>query len=350
MWRTPAGVTEDDKLTRTETRTVLLRSIRMASKFKWWGIATAVLVTVSVVFTLAGPLLVRHGIDAGIRAKDAGALNAAVIGYFIVTVCAYVVGRIQYLTINRAGEGFLRTLRITVFDRLQRQSMAFYDREKAGVLVARMTADIDSLAELVQWGLLQFMAAGLLLILAMFLLVSLSWQLTLIALLVLPILVLSSIKFQRDSNRAYLEVRERVGANLSNLQESIAAVRVIQAYAREEEQIRRFEESNRDLYRSHMHSVRVSTWYFGVVEFSGIAATAHGGSRWMARASLFGHGGNCGGIRVASGYFVRPRATTVAVVQHSSVSGGSVTQAVWHHRRGARRRRGAWCRDASGRR
>ena len=90
MWRTPAGVTEDDKLTRTETRTVLLRSIRMASKFKWWGIATAVLVTVSVVFTLAGPLLVRHGIDAGIRAKDAGALNAAVIGYFIVTVCAYV--------------------------------------------------------------------------------------------------------------------------------------------------------------------------------------------------------------------------------------------------------------------
>ena len=274
MWRTPAGVTEDDKLTRTETRTVLLRSIRMASKFKWWGIATAVLVTVSVVFTLAGPLLVRHGIDAGIRAKDAGALNAAVIGYFIVTVCAYVVGRIQYLTINRAGEGFLRTLRITVFDRLQRQSMAFYDREKAGVLVARMTADIDSLAELVQWGLLQFMAAGLLLILAMFLLVSLSWQLTLIALLVLPILVLSSIKFQRDSNRAYLEVRERVGANLSNLQESIAAVRVIQAYAREEEQIRRFEESNRDLYRSHMHSVRVSTWYFGVVEFSGIAATA----------------------------------------------------------------------------
>lgn len=90
-----------------------------------------------------------------------------------------------------------------------------------------MTADIDSLAELVQWGLLQFMAAGLLLVLAIFLLASLSWQLTLIALLVLPVLVISSIKFQRDSNRAYLEVRERVGANLSNLQESIAAVRVI---------------------------------------------------------------------------------------------------------------------------
>ena len=125
MWRTPAGVTEDDKLSRTETRTVLLRSVRMASEFKWWGIATCLLVTVSVLFTLSGPLLVRHGIDAGIRKGDSGALNAAVVGYLVVTVLAYVVGRVQYLTINRAGEGFLRTLRLAVFDRLQRQSMAF---------------------------------------------------------------------------------------------------------------------------------------------------------------------------------------------------------------------------------
>ena len=71
-----------------------------------------------------------------------------------------------------------------------------------------------------------------------------------------------------------LEVREKVGANLSALQEGITGVRVIQAYAREDEQIRRFEESNRALFRSHLHSVRVSTWYFGLIEFSGIASTA----------------------------------------------------------------------------
>ena len=82
-----------------------------------------------------------------------------------------------------------------------------------------MTADIESMAELVQWGLLGFMAASLLLVLALVLLFALSWQLTLVALLVLPILVIASVKFQRDSNKAYLEIREKVGSNLSALQE-----------------------------------------------------------------------------------------------------------------------------------
>jgi ATP-binding cassette subfamily B protein len=269
-----SGIDEDDKLNRTQTRVVLARSIRMAGEFRRHAAWALVLVTITVLCTLAGPVLVRHGIDAGIKAKDTRALNITVVGYLVVVAIAYVIGRMQYLVLNKAGEGFLRLLRVKVFAQLQRQSMAFFDREKAGVLVARMTADIESMAELVQWGLMQFLSAFLLLFLAFFLLLSLSWQLTLITLIVFPFLIAASVKFQRDSNRAYLEVREKVGANLSALQEGITGVRVIQAYAREDEQIRRFEESNRALFRSHMYSVKVSTWYFGLIEFAGIASSA----------------------------------------------------------------------------
>jgi ATP-binding cassette subfamily B protein len=251
-----------------------MRSIRMAGEFRRQAMWAMILVTISTICTLAGPVLVRHGIDAGIKAKDERALNFTVVAYLVVTAIAYVVGRAQYVSLNSAGEGFLRILRVKVFAQLQRQSMAFFDREKAGVLVARMTADIESMAELVQWGLMQFLSAGLLLFLAFFLLLSLSWQLTLITLIVFPFLIAASVKFQRDSSKAYLEVREKVGANLSALQEGITGVRVIQAYAREDEQIRRFEESNRALFRSHMHSVKVSTWYFGLIEFAGIASSA----------------------------------------------------------------------------
>jgi ATP-binding cassette subfamily B protein len=137
-----------------------------------------------------------------------------------------------------------------------------------------MTADIETMSDLVQIGLLQFLQAALLLIFSIIVLLRLSWQLTIVALIVLPILLIASVKFQRDSNKAYLEVREKVGANLSAMQEGIAGVRVIQAYAREKEQIRRFEESNQALFKSHMHSVKVSTWYFALVEYSGIAASA----------------------------------------------------------------------------
>jgi len=271
----PMDAVEDkDKLNRTQTRVVLMRSIRMAGEFRRQAMWAMILVTISTLCTLAGPVLVRHGIDAGIKAKDERALNFTVVAYLAVTAIAYVVGRAQYVSLNSAGEGFLRILRVKVFAQLQRQSMAFFDREKAGVLVGRMTADIESMAELVQWGLMQFLSAFLLLFLAFFLLLSLSWQLTLITLIVFPFLIAASVKFQRDSSKAYLEVREKVGANLSALQEGITGVRVIQAYAREDEQIRRFEESNRALFRSHMHSVKVSTWYFGLIEFAGIASSA----------------------------------------------------------------------------
>jgi ATP-binding cassette subfamily B protein len=268
------GVSEEDKLDRAQTRVVIGRSLRMAGEFRRTAAAAMGLVVITTLCALAGPLLVRRGIDQGIRPGDGGALNIAVAAYVAVVITAYVVGRMQYVALNKAGEGFLRMLRVRVFDHLQRQSMAFYDREKAGVLVARMTADIESMAELVQWGLMQFLSAFLLLFLAFFVLLALSWQLTIITLLVFPFLIAASVKFQRDSSRAYLEVRERVGANLSALQEGITGVRVIQAYAREDEQIRRFEESNRALFRSHVHSVKVSTWYFGLIEFAGIAATA----------------------------------------------------------------------------
>lgn len=268
------GIEDDQKLDRTQTRVVLLRSIRMAGEFRRQAIWAMVLVVITVLCTLAGPVLVRYGIDGGIRKENATVLNVTVGLYLVVVAIAYIVGRMQYVALNSAGEGFLRLLRVRVFAQLQRQSMAFFDREKAGVLVARMTADIESMAELVQWGLMQFLSSFLLLFFAFFLLLSLSWQLTLVSLIVFPFLIAASVKFQRDSNKAYLEVREKVGANLSALQEGITGVRVIQAYAREDEQIRRFEESNRALFRSHMHSVKVSTWYFGVIEFAGIASSA----------------------------------------------------------------------------
>ena len=268
------GIEEDQKLDRTQTRVVLLRSFRMAGEFRRQALWAMFFVTITVLCTLAGPVLVRHGIDAGISAKDARALNITVVVYIAVVIVAYIIGRLQYVALNSAGEGFLRLLRIRVFSQMQKQSMAFFDREKAGVLVARMTADIESMAELVQWGLMQFLSSALLLFFAFFLLMSLSWQLTLISLFVFPFLIAATVKFQRDANKAYLEVRDKVGANLSALQEGITGVRVIQAYAREEEQIRRFEESNRALFRSHVHSVKVSTWYFGLIEFAGIASSA----------------------------------------------------------------------------
>ena len=176
----------------------------------------------------------RYGIDHGITADDAGALNLAVVGYVVVAAISYVAYRFQVLLISRIGESFLRDLRLRVFDHLQRLSMPFYDREKAGVIVSRMTSDVDSLQELVQMGLLMFVSNGLLLVVSVVVLAVVSWQLLLLCLICVPFVVLASIKFQRDSNTAYLDVRDGIGNTLSQLQEGIAGVRVIQAFGRED--------------------------------------------------------------------------------------------------------------------
>jgi ATP-binding cassette, subfamily B, bacterial len=272
MWSLSA-VSEEDRLDRVQTLRVLRRAYSMARSQRRLILSSLVFVFIGTLVTLAGPTLVRFAIDNGIKVKDGSALNQVVVLYVIVTIIGYFAGRLQYITINRAGEGFLRELRITVFDKLQKQSMSYFDREKAGVLVSRMTADIESMAELIQFGLLQFVSAFLLLCLATILLFVMSWQLSLVTMLVLPILIIASIRFQRTSNHAYLDVREKVGNNLSTLQEGITGVRVIQAYGQEENRSERFRQSNRALFDSHMYSVRISTWYFGLVEFAGIAAT-----------------------------------------------------------------------------
>jgi ATP-binding cassette subfamily B protein len=269
-----SAVDPDEKLDRTEAGRLIRRASRMLRPFRRDVRLSCVLVVLYTATVLAGPFLVRFGIDQGITPGNITALNIAVAAYVVVAILAYIVYRAQVVTISRAGEGFLRDLRNRVFDHLQRLSMPFYDREKAGVLVSRMTSDVDSLAELVQTGLQQIVMNALLLVFSMIVLAIVSWQLLLLCLLALPFVVVASIKFQRDSNKAYLDVRDRIGSTLSQLQEGIAGVRVIQAYGREDVEVGRFANENRALYDAHMRSVWVQAWYLPVIELAGLGTTA----------------------------------------------------------------------------
>ena len=271
---TMAGVDPDAKLDRRQAGRVLRRAARMLRPYRrqvWGGSGRVVVSTAAV---LAGPLLLRYGIDHGIKPGDGGALNAAVAAYVVVAVVAYLATRTQVLLVSRAGEGFLRDLRLRVFAHLLRLSMPFYDREKAGVVVSRMTSDVDSLQELVQMGVIQLVSSCLLIAGSVVVLALVSPQLLLVCLIPVPVVVLASVKFQRDSNDAYLTVRDRIGLTLSALQEGISGVRVIQAYGREDVEVERFAQRNRGLYEAHMRSVKLQAWYLPVIEGASLACTA----------------------------------------------------------------------------
>jgi len=273
MWMA-GGVDEDDKLDADAARRVLRRTWGYLRPARGPIAQAGVLAVVYTAATLAGPYLVRIGIDDGLKPRDGDVLNRVVLAYIAIAVVSYFVYRRQVYVVARIGEDFLKGMRIRVFDHLQRLSMPFYDREKAGVVVSRMTSDIDSLSELVQMGLLMFVQNGLLLVVSVVVLGLVSWQMLLLCLIAVPGVVVASVKFQRDSNEAYLDVRDGIGATLSQLQEGISGVRVVQAFAREDVQSSRFEERNRHLYDAHMRSVRISAWYLPVIELAGLGTTA----------------------------------------------------------------------------
>src|SRR5262245_7312477 len=152
--------------------------------------------------------------------------------------------------------------------------MDFFEREKTGTLVARMTSDMDALQELVQMGLVMFIQNGLLFVGAVLVIFLMSWQLALCTLVVVPPVVIASRWFRRASNKAYLLVRDRIGQNLSTLQEGLAGIRVVQAFGRERAFTRRFQETNEAQYDANIETVRISAKYFPIVEFAGVAGVA----------------------------------------------------------------------------
>lgn len=275
MWAGHA-VGEDERLDRREARRVLRRALRLLSPYRREAIVAALTMVGFTAATVAGPAMIRYGVDHGLRPHhhSPAALNRAAIGYALVAITALVLSRAQLLVVTRVGEKFLRDLRVRVFDHILQMSMAFFDTEQTGRLVARMTSDIDSLQELIQLGLVAFVTNFLLFALTLTLMVVLSPLLTAVCLVALPIVLLASLKFQRTSNRAYLLVRDRIGQTLSTFQEGISGVRVIQAFAREDVEVRRFSRANRAQLDANVHAVKVSALYFPVVELAGIATTA----------------------------------------------------------------------------
>jgi ATP-binding cassette subfamily B protein len=258
----------EEKLTPAERRRVYRRTWRILRPQRPAVLRAAACVVVQAAATLAGPAIVRYGIDHGVTPRDLDALNQAVVLFLCAILVQYLFGRFSILAVARVGEGFLRQLRERVFGHLMRLSLDFYDRNRTGVLVSRMTADIESLQELVAQGLSMFIVNMLVLSGAIVVMLVMSWQLALAVVLVVPILLKASSWFRRESNAAYLELREHVGGTLSSFQEGMAGVRVVQAFNQEATFRRRFRETNERQYETNLRAERITAKYATIIELT----------------------------------------------------------------------------------
>ena len=273
-WVRAAALDDEDKLDRKEATRLLRRTLRMCRPFLGEVILGLALMVVHVACLVAGPRLFEYAIDTGIRHHDGHALDVAAALMLGTAVVALVASRAYLLIVTRAGEKFLRMLRVKVFDHLLDMSLGYFDTAQTGQIVSRMTSDVDSLSDLVQLGMVQFALNGMLFVATVIALLILSPILAVVCLVAVPPVAIASSWFRKRSNAAYLLVRDRIGQMLSTLQEGLTGVRVVQAFSREEAQIRRFGASNDAQLDANMAATKLSSIYFPFIEGSGVLTTA----------------------------------------------------------------------------
>ena len=224
------------------------------------------LVVLDTVAALAGPALVRLGLDEGVAAGSERALWAASAAFLGVALGNWVNVYAQQRYTRRTAEELLFGLRVRIFAHLQSLGLDYYDREMPGRIMTRMTTDVESLSTLLQNGLLQAVvsilsfggvAAALLLM---------NVRLSLATMTVLVPLFIATVWFRRTSAAAYDTARERIATVNANLQESLSGVRVAQAYGREGRNIGDFRRVSGDYVAARLNAQRLVATYFPFVE------------------------------------------------------------------------------------
>ncbi len=264
---------------RTHRRLGLL--VRLALPYRGrTALALATLLVYTVV-ALAPPYLAKLAIDQGISQNDLGRLTDLVLLFLAAAVAALVLSSANTYLTGWVGERMLADLRNRLFRHLERLSMGFYERNRTGVIISRITNDVEALDQLVTDGVTSLVQNTLLLGGTAVVLFLLDWRLALATLTVLPLMGLATAWFRSRSNRAYRTVRERLAIVTGTLAEDIAGMRVVQSFTREQVQERAFRSVN-DRYReANYRTVVLNGIYFPIVDLLSTAATA----------IVFGYGG-----------------------------------------------------------
>jgi ABC-type multidrug transport system fused ATPase/permease subunit len=224
---------------------------RLAAPYKLRTLLALASLLAATVTALAPPYLAKLAIDEGIRKADFARLSVIVALFLVAGAATLATSSAQTYFTGWTGERILADLRTTLFRHLQRLSLGFYERNRAGVIISRLTNDVEALDQLVTDGVTTLVQNTLVLFGSAAILFFLDWRLALATLGVLPLMAGATALFRVRSARAYRAVRERLGLVTATLAEDIAGMRVVQAFTREQKNLGRFRKVN-----EHYRAVR----------------------------------------------------------------------------------------------
>ena len=241
---------------------------------------------------LAPPFLAGRAIDSGILAGDLSALNLIVAAFVLTAILYALATYAETYLVGWVGTRALQDLRERLFSHIQGMSIGFFTRNSPGVLISRMTNDVEALNQLVTDGVVTIFSSTLTLVGVVVILLLLDVKLALITFLTFPLLLVASLIFRIVSAGAYRATRERIAAVTAYLQESLSGVRVVRSFGQEPRHVAEMTELNEANRAINMKTVYLNASYFPAVELLAAIGTAvillYGGSQAIDGAIKIG--------------------------------------------------------------
>jgi ABC-type multidrug transport system fused ATPase/permease subunit len=284
LWRLLRG--EDQRGRKVRWLVAQLRPYRGRVALMFLGLALA------TAAGLAPPYLAGKAIDSGILADDLSALDLIVVAFVGVSIVYAAATYLQTYMVGWIGTRVLQDLRERVFTHIQSMSIGFFTRRSPGVLISRMTNDIEALNQLVTTGVVTMFSSTLTLVGVVVILLLLDVKLALITFLTFPLLAIASLVFRIVSAGTYKATRERIAAITAYLQESLSGVRVVRSFGQEPRHLDEMTALNEENRAVNMRSVYLNASYFPAVEMLSAIGTAvillYGGSQAIDGAIQIG--------------------------------------------------------------
>ncbi len=257
-----------------QTRRRIRVLLRLARPYPTRSALAVVTLVAYTIVALVPPYLSKIAIDDGIDARNLRTLSLVVVAFLAAGVAAFALSGAQTYLTGWVGERALADLRIQLFGHLQRLSLGYYERNRTGAIVSRITNDVEALDQLVTDGISSLVQNTLVLAGTVVVLFLLDWRLALATLVVLPLMGLATAWFRSRSNHAYRRVRERLGLVTATLAEDISGMRVVQSFTREPTSQTTFRGVNERYRESNYETVILNGLYFPAVDILSSVATA----------------------------------------------------------------------------
>lgn len=272
---------------------VLIRRLyHFFEPYKWWAIF-AIFLTLSAAFLgTVRPKLTQVAVDDHIAFGDIEGLMWIVFLLVLALIGEFVILVLNTYITRWFGQGVLYSLRNAVFEKIQSLHVQFFDKNPIGRLITRTTSDIEALSELLSDGIVNMIGDLFRIFFILYFMLIMSWELTIVSILVLPILFYSTFWFKGKVRVAFLEVRDQIARLNSFVQEHINGISIVQLFNREKKEKESFRAINRDHKNAHIQTIFYFSIFWPIVEVLASLAMAlvvwYGGARALMDQVTFG--------------------------------------------------------------